>query len=204
MKAAAGVLLASLVVAGAAGAAAPWQTIADKSMGFSVGVPGSWQVVPRSSPQLDAVVVRLRREKRLSLANQFAQVAAVRRTTHTTFSFQAFAWPPPKGAVVPDVTLKTDRLSSGTTGASLPYLARQIAKAIAGTSGATASTPSARKLPAGQAMTITGTTRLSKRLRSRFALYLLVHRRRLYSLSFRGPETPFENRIASSFRFLAP
>ena len=53
-------------------------------------------------------------------------------------------------------------------------------------------------------MLVTGTMRLSEKLRSRYSLYLLISGRRLYSLSFRGPATPSESRIAKSFRFVTP
>lgn len=202
---AAAVLLLGLgLVAGAAGADGTWRTVTNTGSGFSIGVPARWQVVPRSTPELNAAIVRLRAAKQAALANQLAQIAAVRRATRTTFGFQAFAWPPPKGAVVPDVTVKVDRLSARTTEAVLPSLARQIAKALAGTAGATASAPVATRLPAGRAMRVTGTTRISKTLGSRYALYLLIHGRRLYSLTFRGPATASETRTLESFRFAGP
>jgi hypothetical protein len=189
------------VGAGSASAAGPWRTVADPAGGFSIAVPVAWQVVPRSTPELNALVARLSKRKQTALSNQFAEVAAARRATHTVYRLQAFAWPPPKGAVVPDVTVKTDPLTAGTTSAALPVIARQIAKALSRSPSATASAPVRQALPAGQAVAVTGTARLSKSLRSRYAIYLLIHGGKLYSISFRGPATAVETRIVVSFRF---
>ena len=187
--------------AGSAAAAVSWRTVADPGAGYSIAVPTAWQVVPRSTPRLNALIARLRDDERAALANQYAQIAATRRATHTVYRFQAFAWPPPQGRVVPDVTVKTDPLTAGTTQAALPYIARQIAKALSGSATATASTPVRRTLPAGPAVVVTGMTSVTKVVRSRYAIYLLIHGRKLYSVSFRGPKTAVEDRIIASFRF---
>lgn len=192
------------VAAGTAAAAAAddWRTAPDRAGGYSIAVPVTWQVVPRSPSALDAIVARLRAEKRTALAYQFAQIAAVRRATHSAFRFQAFAWPPPRGQVVPDVTVKIDPLSPGTTAAALPRIARQVSKTLAAAPTATANAPVAVRLPAGPAQRITGTAQISKTVRSRFALYLLVRGRRLYSVTFRGPATAVEREISRRFRLL--
>jgi hypothetical protein len=197
----AAVAAAFCVAAASASAAGPWRTFSDLTGGFSIAVPAAWQIVPRSTAELNALVARLTKTKQTALANQFREIAAVRRATHTVYRLQAFAWPPPKGAVVPDVTVKTDPLTAGTTRAALPRIAREIAKAISRSPTATASAPVRRTLPAGQAFEVTGTTRLSKTVRSRYAIYLLIHRGKLYSISFRGPATALEPRIVDNFRF---
>ena len=200
MRRAAAVLFAACcVAAGSAAAQEPWRTFGGPAAGFSIAVPRSWQAVPRSTLELNALVTRLRREKRIALANQFTEVAAARRTTQAVYRFQAFAWPAPKGVVVPDVTVKTDPLTAGATPAALFPIARQIVKTLAGSTSATASPPLRRALPAGQAVSVTGTTRLSKSLHSRFAIYLLIHRGKLYTITFRGPATAVESRIVESF-----
>jgi len=197
----AAVVVAALCLTGVAAAEPAWRTITVSSDGFSIGVPAAWQTVPRSTPQLESLIARLRKEKRTALALQYAEIAATRRVTHTVYRFQAFAWPAPKGAVVPDVTVKTDPLTSGTTPSALPAIARQIVKALARSSAATATAPVARTLPAGHAVEVTGTARLTKSLRSRYAIYLLIHGRKLYSISFRGPKTAAEGRVLERFRF---
>src|SRR4051794_23601673 len=157
-------------------------------------------MVPRETRQLGALVARLRRTKQTALANQFVAIAAARRLTHSDYRLQAFAWPPPKGAVVPDVTVKTDPLSAGTTAAALPAIARDRQGALRD-EGATASAPVRSALPAGPAVSVTGTAQISKSVRSRYAIYLLIHAKTLYSISFRGPATSAERGIVQRFRF---
>lgn len=200
MRVAAAVAAVLSVAAGSAAAADGWRTAPDRAGGYSIAVPATWQVVPRSTAELDAHVARLRAQKRMALAYQFAQIAAVRRATHTAFRFQAFSWPAPRGQVVPDVTVKIDPLSPGATPAALPRIAGQIAKTLAAAPTATATSPVGVRLPAGAAQRITGTTQISKTVRSRFALYLLIHGRRLYSVTFRGPATSVEREIVRRFR----
>jgi hypothetical protein len=201
VAAAAAVAIAACLAATSATAGPPWRTVGDPAGGFSIALPAAWQVVPRSTQQLNARVTRLRQRKQTALADQLAQIAAARRAADTVYRLQAFPWPPPAGAVVPDVTVKTDPLSPGTTGAALPLIAREIVKALSGSGTATASAPVRRQLPAGRAFAVTGTTRLSKSLRSRYAIYLLAHGGKLFSISFRGPATAAERRIVESFRF---
>ena len=197
---AAALLAAVCLTAAATAHAADWRRVTDAAAGYSIAVPSGWHVVPRSLPQLQARIRQEVKAKHTALATQFAEVAAARRAAHTTYRFQAFAWPPPKGAVVPDVTVKTDRLTKGTTSAALPAIARQIAKSLSRSAGAKVAAPVRRTLPAGRAVLVSGSLRLSKAVRSRFALYLLVHGRTLYSLTFRGPRTAAEQRIAAGFR----
>ena len=196
---AAAAALAAVALAG--GADPPWRTVGVPADGFSIAVPRAWKLVPRSTQRLNALVADLRKQKRTALALQYAQIAAARRATKTVYRFQAFAWPPPKGAVVPDVTVKRDPLTPGTTVTALPSIAQQVAKALSRSTGATASAPVARTLPAGRAALVTGTARISKTARSRFAVYLLIHARTLYSISFRGPATAAEAQVVRRFRF---
>ena len=192
--------LVAAALAAVVSTAAGWHTVPDRAGGYSIAVPSSWQVVPRSTPALDALVKRLRDEKRTALAYQYAQIAAVRRATHVVYSFQAFAWPAPAGRVVPDVTVKIDPLAAGATAADLPRIARQIAKTLDAAPTATASMPVRRVVPAGPAQLVTGSTQVSKTVRSRFALYLLIRGKRLYSVTFRGPATPAEAGVVQRFR----
>lgn len=199
-------VLTALVVAGAAAggahAAVPWRTLSDSGGGFSIALPAGWQVVPRSTPALHALVSQLSRRRQTALASEYAEVAALRRTTHTVYRVQAFAWPAPAGDIVPDVTVKVDTLRRGTTPTALPLIARAVEQALSRAKKTTVSKPVGRRIPAGPTVEIAGTTRLSKTLRSRYAVYLLVHGGRLYSISFRGtPPDAVEARILASFRF---
>ena len=197
------VLAVACLMSGTASAAGSWRTVDDAAAGFSIAVPGTWRLVPRSTPALARLVHRLATEKRTALATQYAEILAARRVPNrAVFRFQAFAWPAPKGAVVPDVTVTIDPLRRGTRPSSLPLIARQIAKALSGSKAATVATTVRRVLPGGTAFVVTGTTRLSRTTRSHYAVYLLIHGRRLYSISFRGPATAAETRIVESLRFI--
>lgn len=199
MRAVASVVAAACLAVTSAAAAAPWSRVTDRAGGYSIAVPASWQVVPRSTRRLDARVAQARALKQFALANQLAEIAAVRRKTRTVYRFQAFAWPPPKGAVVPDVTVRIAALTRRTTRAALAPIARQIAKSLS--RAATVSASRRLVLPAGEAFEVAGSIPLSKSLRSPFAIYLLMHDRRLYSLTFRGPAAAAERGILDSFRF---
>jgi hypothetical protein len=188
---------------GTASAVGSWRTVDDAAAGFSIAVPGTWRLVPHSTPALARLVHRLATEKRTALATQYAEILAARRVRNSAdFRFQAFPWPAPKGAVVPDVTVKIDPLRRGTRPSALPLIARQIAKALSRSKAAGVATTVRRVLPGGTAYVVTGTTRLSRTTRSRYAVYLLIHGRRLYSISFRGPATAAETRIVESLRFV--
>jgi hypothetical protein len=203
IRAAVAVAIVGCVAGSAAAEPGTWRTVAVPTDGFTVAVPASWQVVPRSTPRLEALIADLRKRKRTTLALQLAQIAAARRATDTVYRFQAIAWPPPAGAIVPDVTVKTDALAPDATAAALPAIAKRVAQALSRAAGATAAPPVARRLPAGRAYAVVGTTRITKSLRSRYAIYLLVHARTLYSVAFRGPETRVEGEILRRFRFVA-
>jgi len=158
------VALAALALTGTT-ADAPWRTVTVRSGGFSIAVPRAWKLVPRSTDRLNALVADLRKRKRPALALQYAQIAAARRATGAVYRFQAFAWPAPKGAVVPDVTVKLDPLTRGTTAAALPSIARQVAKALSRSAGATASAPLQRATTADAAqlpMTFTAVRPMSR------------------------------------------
>lgn len=196
------IAVALLLVAGSAHAATHWRTLSDPADGFSIAVPAGWRTVPRSTPALEALVRQLSRRKETALASEYAEVAALRRTTHTVYRVQAFAWPAPAGEIVPDVTVKVDPLKRGTTAKALPLIARAMVRALSQAKATTVSKPVSRRLAAGPTIEIDGSTRLSKKLQSRYAVYLLVHGGRLYSISFRGT-TPASvaARILASFRF---
>ena len=195
------VVLAIGVATGTASAAGSWRTVVDHKEGFAITVPSTWQVVPGPTTALTDLIAALDKKRQTALANQFREIAAVRRATRVVYAFQAFAWPAPKGPVVPDVTVRTSRLKAGTTQSALARIARQVSKSLAASPNATAAAPVRRILPAGRAYEVTGTTRVTKTARSRYAIYLLIHAGTLYLVSFRGPAAATETGIANRFRF---
>jgi hypothetical protein len=201
-------LAAALAPAAHAGSGDAWRVVRDPAAGFSIAVPAGWRVVPRSTPALKALVVRLRGRKQVALSNQLTAILAARRNAPSGgFRFQAFAWPPPDGQIVPDVSVKVDAAAPKATARDLPVLAKQIERALGSARGTTVEHPVAERLPAGHGIRLAGTVRLGKTSRrSGFTLHLLLRGRRLYSLSFRGPAatTPrlaeLQRTIAQRFR----
>lgn len=199
---------AALALSSAAGAADGWRTYGDPGGGFAIAVPARWRLVPRSDRDLAALVVRLRKRREPALAAQYAAIAAARARLHTAFRFQAFQWPAPPGPIVPDVSVKIDRLASPATKTTLAALARQYEQALGRARGATVRPAVDLTLAAGPAVRIAGTTPLGRStVRSGYVVYLLVRGTRLYSISFRAAaprvtaDAALFARIAGTFRF---
>lgn len=196
-------IVAAAVVLVPAADGAAWQTHRDAAGGYTIAVPAGWQVVPRSTAKVSALAAHLHALHQDALANQFAEIAAARRTQPAVYRFQAFQWPAPKGAVDPDVTVKVDGVSAT---ARLPAIARQFERALGAPRGATIETPRRVQLPAGPAVRLAGTTRLGKSLHSAYVVYLLLRHTKLYSLAFRSASsqssaaTPLFEKIAARFR----
>lgn len=195
-------LLLSMSLAPTA-AAAGWRTYRDAAGGFSIAVPSSWQVVPHSTADVRRLAKRLQAQHRTALAMQLEEIAASRRTQPAVYRFQALQWPAPKGATIPDVTVKVDDVDRA---ARLSVIAAQFEKALGSPKGATVEPAKAVKLPAGPAVRISGTTRLGTKLHSAYVVYLILRPARLYSVAFRcvasqeRHEEPLFARIASRFR----
>lgn len=200
----------ALVAAGAlaallasAAAAAGWRTYQDARGGFSIAVPASWQVVPHATADVRKLAAKLQAEHRTALASQLEEIVASRKTQPAVYRFQALQWPAPKGATIPDVTVKVDTVART---ARLSVIAAQFEKALGSPKGATVEPPKAVKLAAGPAVRLAGTTRLGPKLHAAYVVYLILHPGRLYSLAFRclavqeRAEAPLFARIASRFR----
>lgn len=189
--------LASTAVAGS------WRTYHDAAGGFSIAVPSGWQVVPHSTADVRKLAKRMQAEHRTTLAVQLEEIAASRRTQPAVYRFQALQWPAPKGATIPDVTVKVDTVARA---AHLSVIAAQFERALGKPRGATVEPPRAVKLPTGPAVRIAGTTRLGAKLHAAYVVYLVLRPRRLYSVAFRclavqeRAEAPLFARIAARFR----
>jgi hypothetical protein len=198
------------VVAPSAAAGTSWRTVSDGADGFSIAVPASWQLVPRSTKGVKARVAQLQRQKRMPLATQYAVLAAGRKGASSPFRFQAFAWPAPPGPIVPDVSVKLDTVAKGAT---LKSVAAGFRRALAKPRGARVAAPRRVVLPAGRAVELEGSIALTRKnakpLHSAYTVYLLLRGKRLYSISFRyaaaqtTAEAPLFRQIADTFR-LAP
>ena len=58
MRAVAAAVAVACLAASTATAAAPWHRITDGAGGYSIAVPAAWQVVPRSTPRLEARIAQ--------------------------------------------------------------------------------------------------------------------------------------------------
>lgn len=197
------VALALAAVLASAAVAAGWRTYRDTAGGYSIAVPAGWQVVPRATADVRKLAKQLQARHETALATQLDEIAASRRTQPAVYRFQALQWPAPKGATVPDVTVKVD--SVGRT-ARLSVIAAELEKALASPRGATVEPARTVQLPAGTAIRISGTTRLGKKLHAAYLMYLFLRPRRLYTVAFRclavqeRAEAPLFGRIAARFR----
>lgn len=183
-----------------------WRIYHNAGKGFSIAVPAGWQVVPHATADVRKLATRMQAEHRAALAAQLEEIAANRRTQPAVYSFQALQWPAPKGATIPDVTVKVDTVART---ARLSVIATQFEKALGSPKGATVEPPAAVKLPAGAAVRIAGTTRLGPKLHAAYVVYLILRPGRLYSVAFRclevqeRAEAPLFTRIASRFQSIA-
>ena len=206
MRRAALVALVLSAVLASAAIAAGWRTYRDAEDGFSIAVPAGWQVVPHATADVRALARRLQAEHRTALANQLEEIATSRKTQPAVYRFQALQWPAPKGATIPDVTVRVDTVARA---ARLSVIAAQFEQALGKPRGATVEPPAAVKLPAGAAVRIAGTTRLGPKLHAAYVVYLILRPGRLYSVAFRclevqeRAEAPLFTRIASRFQSIA-
>lgn len=183
--------------------AAGWRTYRDAKGGFSIAVPAGWQVVPHATADVLALAKRLQAEHRTALATQLGEIAASRKTQPAVYRFQALQWPAPKGATIPDVTVKVDTVARA---ARLSVIAAQFEQALGKPRGAIVEPPKRVKLVAGPAVRIAGTTRLGPKLHAAYVLYLVLRSGKLYSVAFRclaaqeRAEAPLFARIVLRFR----
>lgn len=187
----------------AAALAAGWRTYHDAAGGYSIDVPAGWQVVPHTTADVRKLAKRLQARHQDALAAQIEEIALSRRTQPAVYRFQALQWPAPKGATVPDVTVKVDTVART---ARLAAIATQLEKALGSPRGATVEPPRTVELPAGTAIRISGTTRLGPKLHSAYLIYLFLRPGRLYTVAFRclaaqeRAEEPLFARIVARFR----
>lgn len=201
----------SLLVAGTAQSKTQPSTIyVDKSGGYRLTIPRTWQVIPPSVAAVKQTIARLKKQKKTALAAVYSDLisTAAGRKELTTFRFRAFRWPELPSPVPTDVTLTIQPLAKKYKAADLPAIGASFATSLA-SPGAKIAQPQLLKLPAGPAVLITGTVPLPKGFqgaKTGFTLILMLRPERLYMLSFRidsraAPDAKVFTSIASLFRF---
>ena len=202
----------SLLVAGVASAKNLPSTIyVDKSGGYRITIPKTWQVIPPSVPVVKKKIATLKKQKKTDLASVYSSYisTAAARKELTDFRFRAFMWPALPSPVPTDVSLRIQPVAKTYKAKDLPAIGASFAKNMA-SPGAKIDKPQLLKLPAGQAVLITGTVPLPKEFqgaKTGFTLILMLKPGRLYMLSFRidsraAADAKVFTSIASLFRFV--
>ncbi len=204
--------VAASLVAGAASAKNLPSTIyVDKSGGYRITIPKTWQVIPPSVPIIKKKIATLKKQKKADLASVYSSYisTAGARKEVGDFRFRAFMWPALPSPVPTDVSLRIQPVAKTYKAADLPAIGASFAKNMA-SPGAKIDKPQLLKLPSGQAVLITGTVPLPKEFqgaKTGFTLILMLRPGKLYMLSFRidsraAPDAKVFTSIASLFRFV--
>jgi hypothetical protein len=187
MKRLAAAALATLVLAGAASAAAPTETKwIDKKDGFSILLPPKWYAVPRTPAAVKQTIALLKKQKKTAVASEYAfYLTAFGKTQLKSYVFQAFLdIAPSNDPIYPQVAVQVSKGAKPYRAADLAVAGRTYAASIARNKGAKVAAPKHIELPAGPAEFVTGTVPAGTGLADGFELYLLIHRGKLYALKF--------------------
>ena len=203
-----------LVLAGALGFVQPgaaeiWKRHDVARAGFSVEVPATWQTVPRSVGSVQALIGRLRSQRRVALARQYqALLDDPYARNNLRQSFHAFAWPALPSSVRTDVVVGAHTLTQAQ--ASLgDDLLDGFAAGLARRIGSRDARVQKLRLPAGAAREITGTVALAPSYggaKSAVTVYAILHQRRLLIVNARtdakysGRYGPIFGHVARSIR----
>jgi len=181
------VAAAALLAAGASGKNQPSTTYVDKPAGYQISIPTTWKLVPRTVPQVQALVAQLKKKKQTALASTYSSIIASAggRSGLKAYRFQAFDWPlsgaTPLLTEVAVGVVKTTRVYGPS---SLPAIGAEYASSLAANKGSKIIVPKRVTLPAGPAELIEGTIPAGTGLSNGIELYLVPHGKRLYEISF--------------------
>ena len=180
---------ASLLLAGAAAAATTpistkWNV---KQYGFSIILPPKWYAVPRTVTAVNQTIAALKKQKKTDLATAYGfYLTANGKTEVKAYKFQAFYFNGPTMDPVPIVvSIQVVGSKRAYKPADLTTAGKLYANELASNKGAKITRPALIKLPEGQAEFITGTVPNGNGVSTGLELYILVHGKRLYVLSFK-------------------
>jgi hypothetical protein len=198
-------LLAGAVSAATTPAATKW---IDKADGFSVILPAKWYPVPRTVTAVNNTIAALKKQKQTSLATAYGfYLTANGKTELKAYKFQAFYFNGPTMDPVPlSVSVQIDKRIAYTA-KDLPAAVRAYGTSFASIKGAKIAAPKLIKLPAGQAEYLTGTVPSGAGVSTGLELYILIHAKKLYVLSFKInadllSQAKIFRSIAENFRFV--
>jgi hypothetical protein len=179
---AAGVVAASVV--GAAGAASPKNVkgtpIVDRAKGYGIVIPSTWELIPRSQAQVNALIAKLKEKKSTAaLATYYKAIVSTPagKTGLKAYRLQAFAWPVPANAspLPTELSIQVAALPKALAAADFASLGSAYASNFAGTKGAKVSEPKTIKLRAGKAEFLEATVPAGEGLTYGYALFLIPH-----------------------------
>jgi len=186
-----GTVALTLAVGGAAAAkSAPLYTWVDTADHYTITLPRTWALIPRSKTQIRALIAQLKAKKTNgddALAATYGAILASPQGVSelSTFRLQAFPWPPDTAtSILTEVSLKVTHTTLTDSATNLAMLGQQYATALRDSSGSKIDSPREVKLPAGEAEFIEGSVPAGGGLSNGVELYVLPHGSRLYLLSF--------------------
>jgi hypothetical protein len=214
MRRLAAVLMATLVLVGGAAAATtpPATKWNDKPRGYSIIVPPKWYPVPRSVSAVNSLVAQLKKLKKTGLADAYAALisTAEGKRELSAYVFQAFLYDGQSfvNEIPVEVSIQVVPGSRVLKPADLTGIGDTYANALVqNNKGAKITVPKRISLPAGPAEFMEGTIPNTGGPSTGLELYILVHGKRIYVLSFKidatilAKATVFKA-IAEHFAFL--
>ena len=207
----AGVGLASVLAAAAAGKSQPATTYIDQAKGYSITIPRTWQLIPRTETQVRSLIATLHRKKStVPLAETYQSIlsSSAGRSGLSTYRFQAFLWPLDGSTpLLTEVSLGIVPTHTAYGRSALPTIGATYANALAQNTGSRVAVPKAVTLPAGPAELVVATIPAGEGLTNGVELYLIPHGKQLYELSFQIDarflrQAAILTSIAEHFRFL--
>jgi hypothetical protein len=183
-------LAAFLLLSGAAQAAKP---VATKwyvnQYGFSIILPAKWYAVPRSVKAVQQTITEAKKEKKTALATEYGfYLTAQGKSQLKAFQFQAFLdVGPTSDPITPQLSIQMTPL-----GTKRPYKTSDLTTAadeyggaiVSGNKGSKVAAPKRISLPEGPAELVEGTIPEGSGLSDGFALYLMIHKGKLYVFKF--------------------
>jgi hypothetical protein len=207
-----GLAIVAALALGASALAAnvPGTTYVDKGGHYKITIPRTWQVVPRTVPQVKKLIAKLENKKSTGQLAAFYKhliASANERKQLSVYRFQAFDWPASLTQPVPvEVSVGIAVGSKAYGPKDLPTIGTVYANAFKSNQGAKVAAPTTVKLPAGTAELIQAAIPVGQNVYNGVALFLIPRGKALYELTFQieasqlSSETVFYA-IAKQFRF---
>jgi hypothetical protein len=185
---AAGVL--ALILAGVGNAAdLPSTTYADKAGGYTITIPKTWELVPRTVPLVKALAAKLKKTKStVALGNYYLTLIATPQQQQelSIYRFQAFDWPASLNEPIPtEVSVGAVVDKSTITAKRLPSIGAVYANSLKATKGTKVLGPKTVQLPVGLAELIEAVVPNGNGVSTGIDLLLIPRGKILYLLSFK-------------------